>query len=520
MNISKTIWTTLLLGMGSVFLGCPKSPVENASSNKSEAESSTDSAAVESDLKADEPVSIVVHLPANAEEQLTEQQKFQIEARQKHPTTLRSEVVEMRFFKIEQRKLVFEAFGKTFTMVKTGENTQDDELFIWKGTVEECNDSEVEIRFNESSLWMNIGIDCDGHRYHLDSLSDGKYLLMEVDLNLWRPQDDQTLNSSPEEPNEVDTYRKTDTLASVHATTSTPILRVLVVFTTEAAAVVKKTKQSAIDAINSMNESFSNSHVDYKAELAGVYETDYQETLDARVDLAAFYSPNDGAMDEIHKFRSSVDADIAILVRNMDWYGNPSDELCGQVVKIDANIDTAFGTVYWWCMMPLNEKYSFAHEIGHLHGCRHQQSQDNSDEPFTYGHGFVEDGKWSTLMAIPAKKDCPSKDCDRINYWSNPTILKDGAFLGIDWLNDNAKVIENRSMIVSEFFPTPQNYSIPQDLLPRHSYKDFYATNAITNEGELIIESGAEARFRAKKVALKTGFKAKTDSKVTIKRIL
>jgi hypothetical protein len=534
----KTItgYLAAFVGASLLLTGCPVSTIEKPISSAAKPPVDTDtisSTAVSSDdMESDtgqgneeKPFFVIVKLPDDAEEKLTDRQKFAIDARRKHPTTLRSEMVRVNFFKQEEKTLIIEAFGKKYTAVKTKERKVDRETFSWTGAIRECADSSVEIRYSELRNWMSFAFDCNGLRYHLDPLSEGNHLMMEVNLKLWNPKDDQTSDFEPEGPDslhetELDVAWKS---TSLPLSIPIPILRVLVVYTTEAGAVVGNTGKHASDAIDSMNESFTNSLIDYKVELAGILETTYQETLDAKTDLDAFRLTNDGNMDEIHSVRTALKADVAVLVRNMDADGNPGDQLCGKAAQIDATSTTAFSTVYWWCMTPDNGSYTFAHEIGHLHGCRHQPSWDASNTPFAYGHGYVVDGKWRTMMAVIDAQDdppeCPN-DCDRLNYWSNPNVTKDGLPMGEASTNDEARVMRTRSTTISAFFSTPADYVVPNETLTNHVYKDYFATNTVKNNSTYVINSGAWGSFRAKAVTLKTGFHAKSGSLFTASRVL
>src|SRR5690606_20416486 len=86
---------------------------------------------------------------------------------------------------------------------------------------------------------------------------------------------------------------------------------------------------------------------------------------------------SDGYMDNVHTLRSQYGADIVVLIVN------DSPFLCGVAATIKAGVNNAFAVVIDHCAVG---NYSFAHEIGHLAGARHDD--DSDDDPYDYGHGF------------------------------------------------------------------------------------------------------------------------------------
>jgi peptidyl-Asp metalloendopeptidase len=101
--------------------------------------------------------------------------------------------------------------------------------------------------------------------------------------------------------------------------------------------------------------------------------------------------------------------------------------------------------------------YSFAHEIGHLQGARHDRYVDNTDySPYTYNHGRTyPTARWRTIMAYNNVCTAQGVSCTRINWWSNPGINCSGVATGISGGAgvgaDNHLCLNNTAYTVANF---------------------------------------------------------------------
>jgi hypothetical protein len=104
----------------------------------------------------------------------------------------------------------------------------------------------------------------------------------------------------------------------------------------------------------------------------------------------------DNILDEAHTLRDTYKADVVILLaadpkeNGIAWHmGTPSVSFQAQ----------AFGVVNWKVAAGF---YTFAHEIGHILGNRHNVEEDAKKTPYPYSHGyqFTGEGKrWYTVMS-------------------------------------------------------------------------------------------------------------------------
>lgn len=268
--------------------------------------------------------------------------------------------------------------------------------------------------------------------YSIHSLGDGLHVVV------------QTLNNSFPEEHPVQ-YRNIDLIdnnLAAEAQTSligrVPVISVLVAFTPAAASQINDIEAYVHLAVDATNSTFRNSQVDLHVELAFAYETAYFETGDMATELRRIQNQGDGFMEEAHALRDTFDADIVVLMASNN-YG-----YCGLASRILAEETTAFVVVNQECAV---SNLTFAHEIGHLLGARHNPEVDGNTSPFTWGHGYYyEPGHWRTVMSY----DCPDS-CRRLPYWSNPDVQLNGQPAGTATTHNNARVLRSTSSTIANF---------------------------------------------------------------------
>ncbi len=203
-----------------------------------------------------------------------------------------------------------------------------------------------------------------------------------------------------------------------------------------ASAVGNTTTKSNL-AISESNQSFVNSGVNVTFQLAGVYTANYVNS-DFNTDLTRFRGTTDGYLDSYHTTRNTIAADVAVLITTNTQY-------CG-LGYLNSNAASAFSVTAASCMTGY---YSFAHEIGHNFGARHDPATDPSTTPVAYAHGYRSPtNAWRTIMAY----NCTNAGgCPRINYWSNPAKTYGGQAMGTAATSNNARLLNERAPTVAAF---------------------------------------------------------------------
>ncbi len=253
-------------------------------------------------------------------------------------------------------------------------------------------------------------------------------------------------------------------------------------------------------AIFLTNQSYENSAINQRVELVRTIETNYTESGSWGTDRNRFFSFNDGFMDELPQIRDNFSADFVVLILN-----DPS--WCGEAATIMSDGDNAY------CIISasstcLTSYFSFAHELGHLMGARHNPESDNNNSPFAYGHGYCfPNGGWRTIMSYD--NNCAT----RLQFWSNPNILFNNNPMGTSTRHNNARVLNETENIVREFRITPTNYSIPNEIISEFDIADLLAKSVLSTSTNFIASSNSQVNFRAgDEVILNPGFHSTSGS--------
>ena len=186
------------------------------------------------------------------------------------------------------------------------------------------------------------------------------------------------------------------------------------------------------------NQTFENSGIgNIRLRLVHSQMIDYDEAGAEHFDIVYGMADGTGPFKGLAKLRDEKRADIVGIIVD-----NPQG--CGLSTRVGADASEAFFVVHHSCAVVT---YSVAHEIGHILGARHDRSVDDSDTPFPYAHGYInQTSRWRTIMSYNA--GCGG--CRRIPYWSNPRGLYRGDPTGT-LANDNARVLLEQAERVANF---------------------------------------------------------------------
>jgi hypothetical protein len=218
-------------------------------------------------------------------------------------------------------------------------------------------------------------------------------------------------------------------------------INVLVVHTAAAASATSNISSLIQLAVDETNQSYVNSGINILMTRVHTAQVTYSETGKSfSTHVNNLKGTTDGQMDNVHTLRNTYGADVVVLIVN-------DSEACGIAAAIKATATTAFAVAHYSC---ITGYYSFAHEVGHLQGARHDRYVDSSTSPYAYGHGFIPSTKnWRTVMAYG--NNC--SNCTRIQWWSNPlkTYPSTGQVMGTAAYEDNARVLNATAATVAAF---------------------------------------------------------------------
>ncbi|BBM84853.1 M12 family metallo-peptidase [Candidatus Uabimicrobium amorphum] len=359
---------------------------------------------------------------------LTVEQQQLVNTIWQRQTTLNARTTEVDFKVLEgQIEIDLNLFpGKQIKVLRT-EMERSRSGYVWNGIVTEGYGTATIVVEGDMATGT---ISQDDEVYRISPLGNGMHAISQIDSRMF------PMEHPPLEENvfveEVEEQREETQQSDSRAKT----IDILVAYTPSAASTSGNISSLIKLAVTESNQSYRNSGIDIKLRLVHTYRTNYRESGDFNTDLSRFRNKNDGHMDEVHSRRDQHRADICVLIVNNKQY-------CG-LAYVYASAQSAFAAVHYDCATGY---YSFAHEIGHLQGARHNPENDSSSQPFAYGHGYQDPGrKWRTIMAY----NCPG-GCKRINHWSNPAKKNSGKVMGTSSRHNNARVLNTSANRMSSF---------------------------------------------------------------------
>ncbi len=197
---------------------------------------------------------------------------------------------------------------------------------------------------------------------------------------------------------------------------------------------------SAISALINLgvaetNQAYLNSGAIQRVRLAGTAELAYTESGDMNNDLNRLRQTSDGYLDQVHALRDGSRADLVHLIVE-------SGGSCG-IGYVMNDVSTSFASFAFAvtkrsCVSP---NLTFAHEIGHNMGLQHDRYVDQSNSPFSYSHGYVNQAafapgaatnkRWRTVMAYNDECAAAGFSCTRLMYFSDPARTYTGDPMGV-----------------------------------------------------------------------------------------
>jgi Metallo-peptidase family M12B Reprolysin-like len=340
-----------------------------------------------------------------------------------------------------------------------------EEVVLWTGRVRNEPASNVLFSARPGVLIANISTQPtrtrNARHFEIRPIAEGRHVLREFDPSKMAAE----LDPDAPEPLEA---------APVQTCTTDPAspIDVLVLFTPKAAGALtgatSMRDQSEV-YVDQANLSYADSGIEQRLRLVRAEEIEYRESGDLDTDLQTLRKPG-GAMPGAHERRDAVGADLVVLI--VEYPKRKTDEIgCGKA-SIMETVSNAFEKLAF-AVVPrvcADRDISFAHELGHLMGARHDWADDRTqasspNKPFPFSHGFVHiptsratRPAFRTIMAKDTlcQMEEPPVRCDRMLFWSNPdkTLPSSGVSMGVSGDEepaDNARTLNSTAKTVANF---------------------------------------------------------------------
>ncbi|UTY59850.1 DUF4214 domain-containing protein [Massilia sp. erpn] len=350
----------------------------------------------------------------------------------------------------QTQELEIELFDDTVTAVLDRVERRSADNYTWYGHIKGFPASIVQLTVVNNFVSGNLYVEKAGQRglkrYELSSDAAGAHVLREIDDSKLPEDHPRTLPAPAFMKSATQNARSAAALAAGGSLSTAPKkIDVMVLYTNSAAnaagAAIGANVQAAID---SANQTFANSQTKTRVRLVYSGNINYNDSSNATVDLA-----NLAGNATVSNLRSTYGADVVmVLAENLG-------DSCGQASQIGSQSNTAIAMVKRSCI-----QQSFAHEMGHLFGARHDVFKDNDTTPYAYGHGYVDKAnKMLTVMAYPdACKASNINDCVRYLVFSSPllqlTLNGKQVLLGTAATEDNRRVIMENTARIADFLPS------------------------------------------------------------------
>lgn len=374
------------------------------------------------------------------------------------PTIMRSRLVKVRFDQLGgstqvsgqastppeiQDAIILNLFeDATYTAVLDQIEVLTTGGYVWIGHIDGALYSQVVFVVNQGQTAGNVGLP-DGF-YGIRYIGNDTHAIYQIDQSAFPGDIVEPVVLSTEPP-------------PIHAMADDGSqIDVMVLYTgaTRQAAGGTIAIQNQINlAVTETNQSYANSGVNQRIQLVHTEEVNYTETGNMSTDLGRLKGIGDGFMDNAHTLRNTHKADLVALIVE-----NGGINICGIAYLMDTVSATfessAFSVTAHNCATGY---YSFGHELGHNMGARHDWYVDpNNNSPFSYNHGYVNTSdRWRTVMAYNDQCSNLGFNCNRLPYWSNPSVNYNGASMGIPEGSanaaDNRKTLNNTALTVANF---------------------------------------------------------------------
>lgn len=382
-------------------------------------------------------VELLVPVPNNRIVNATPEQERRIAQLRKQPTTKDLQLVRINVAALQGDKVtVTLSDQKKLNFNRQSTEKKDETNFIWHGRIAELPATATLVVHNGN---VTGTIQIGRELYHIEPVGKGVHAIVQIDTSKFPPEE-------PTSFKEKETFRPLDLevrmrklgLSAKDLHDSPVSISVIVAYTQSAKDSVADIDATIQLAVSEANQAYANSGINIQLNLVGTFLFSYTETGKTFDTILADFASN----GDVNTQRNKAGADFASLIINQSDY-------CGLADAILANLCNAFAIVHYSCATGY---YSFAHELGHLMGARHDENHDATTTPFAYGHGYEHNSATQPFRTVMAYA-CSTGNCEpRVQYLSNPNVNYMGVTTGTAATNDNARVLNGTAGTIAAFW--------------------------------------------------------------------
>ncbi len=459
-------------------------------------------------------------LPDGAEEELNEQQRNFLREVRSWEGTMNVRHISVNMEALSGDACLVTYQGEEYLVGRKNAEGPENHLHrSWTGLVQR---TQTDVHISKKGLHVVGLLEFGNGAILIRPIGQGRHVLVDWDLTIDEGCQAVEVNRPPkQEPlpeliNEDQTHRqqKVDSRVATTSLTGECNVRVLVAYTTAAAAAVPDILLDINNLINIANTGYLNSsntggNISMSIELAAAFEVAYTESGVLQTDLDRLTATTDGFMDIVHNYRNLWDADQCALIVSggggIAW------------------ISTADGDQFSVTGVNNFGVFTFHHELGHNAACTHAINQSTQPGSSPYAGFGDPSGCYRTVMAYQDACGTGPGTCPRQNIFSDndANTWNCGSTNYTPGTSDNRNqdrlhlsgpiLIDHRTVLANAIYGSNYDWLAGESI--HFAASDSVAYEASLSTFQFELHAGSEGSFRAAyQVHLGRGFKAHAGS--------